>query len=877
LFTVLFGGMIYAYIQIFKFWTGRKSLAQHEQEENREAANVLRDIALLLSLKRENREKLAPYREDADQYRSILEKPETLAWHERVRQLWLLRNRGYLFESQYDPAHKCWLGEEKNTGTLVLLACFHEAPSDDILTELAEYARKIADKQAKTEIELIAALKNADPPHEENFPDYRLKYTSEAVLLQDLVDFSDYFADIRYRVERAKLVDSDLTLHNTYTPSFYRLEKEVQDNSLEDFIRDWLRDNSRRQLALLGEYGQGKSTGSLLLSYHLIRQAETDHATRIPILIELRGKTLRTLPPEELLATWAYRYRIDAQALLHLHIAGRLLLIFEGFDEIDLSGDTEARVSHFRSLWRLNYDQAKIIITGRPNFFLDSKELKRALGTEEQTRTLNLAPFNLEQISNSLRAVDEQTRTEILALAERDTKFQEVVARPSLLYIVAVLWQHEKLSQRRHINSALVIDLFIRKTLERQQDKHDERPFMVLNSAERHYFMAGIAAYMAAKGLPNQIDIQQLEEAVRLLVAAVPEAVSQSVSTVGDEDSRPLRNEARLEWQTRRAEIMHKINTDVRSCGLLVTDLSKDGAFKFAHKSYMELLQAQVISQLLAADEVKHISGGSIANTWKLKIENLQDSDEAIGFLAELLKERLHEQGVSEDLAMAKGLWEILVIDKFSPQHTFYSFILSKWILAVIGLTGWLVSRFGIENRRGIGRILSLGAVAVVVAVIVYASTGAFIETGVFVVTIAVMVAAACASIGIGAATGAIVGAGTGVGIVASKVAGFVVGIVVGIFSIAGTLAIAGTVELKYGWMALLSVSAYVSVLISSVVDRAIDFLSLRKKDAHPTFNRLCLWYRACRDLRLPLGAIEKIVGKGMAALLAEAEEWRRR
>jgi len=122
-----------------------------------------------------------------------------------------------------------------------------------------------------------------------------------------------------------------------------------------------------------------------------------------------------------------------------------------------------------------------------------------------------LAPFNLDQIKHSLRATDATTHAEILALARRDEKFREVMARPSLLYIVSVLWRREKLSERRRINSALVMELFIRRSLEHQKDKYD-RPFMVLNSAERHYFMTRIAAYMAAKKLPNQINGHWLEE-----------------------------------------------------------------------------------------------------------------------------------------------------------------------------------------------------------------------------------------------------------------------------------------------------------------------------------------------------------------------------
>lgn len=869
LFLGIFGSLLYAYIQVFKHWNGQKSLAQYEQEQNRETASVL--TAILLLLRRD--EKLTPYQERTKQHHAMLEKSESLAWHERARQLWLLRNRAYMFkdEDEYDPARKCWLGEEKYTGALVFLACHHDAPSDSEIHELAQYARKVADarKQKHIEIELILALKNGEVGYTEKPEGYTLRYTSEAELLKDLVDFSDYFDDIRYRVERAKLVDSDFALQDTYTPSFYRLEKdgETQENILEEFVLNWLKDNTRRQIALIGEYGQGKSTTSLLLSYNLIKQAKTDPTTRIPILIELRGKTLRTLSPEELLATWAYRYRIEAQVLLHLHMAGRLLLIFEGFDEIDLSGDTEARLSHFSSLWRLNYEHAKIIMTGRPNFFLDSKELKRALGNEEQTQTLYLAPFSIAQITDSLRSVDIQTSKEIVALAGQDLKFYEVVARPSLLYIVAILWQREHLSQREHINSALVIDLFIRQTLRRQQDKHAERPFMALNSAERRYFMAGVAAYMAAKGLPNQIDNQQLDEAVHLLVAAIPDSVSQSVSSVDNEVSRPLKSEARFDWKNRRDEIMHKINTDVRSCGLIVTDFSKDGTFKFAHKSYMEFLQAQVINQLFAADELERVSGRSIANTWKLRIANLQNSDEAFGFLAELLKERMHEQGLAEKGTVVKGLLDILVFGKLSARYRPSSFFNCCLILPTNFLTNQLIGRFGVEKRKVLSHLLFVGISSFVPAlVLTFGYAGTFV--GAFGIPFSNALIAASS------------GAGITCGLVSvySETTSVVTRILLAFAGIATVMFIVKSLVQNFSWLLydalfLTVLNATVGLLLGLFTGLAIDLMFFQKGSI---FKRFCLWYRACLELRLQPKNIEKTVGRGMVALLAEAEESRR-
>jgi hypothetical protein len=673
IFFAVFLLLNYTFINIFKSWEGQKSRAQYEEEQNNVKASILRDVVLMCRL---NREALLPYNHKTEQLQPVLEQTETLTWHERSRKLWLLHNRSYLFEGDYNPAYNCWVGEEKNTGALVILTCHHDllkTTVDPIIT----YAKKVATNYNKKNFELIVALKDGDLDRTEEGENYIVKYITESTLLKDLIDFSDYYSDIKYKVERANLVDSELTLEGTYTPSFYALTKDgpTSKETLEAYIQQWLTDNTRRQLALLGEYGQGKSTTSLLLSYHLIEQSLIDSTTRIPILIELRGRSLRSLSAEELLASWALHYHIDVKALLHLHMAGRLLLIFEGFDEIDLSGDTEDRINHFSTIWQLNYEKAKIIITGRSNFFLDNEEIKRALGSTEQTQSLYLYPFDMKQIELGLRNFPPQTRKEIITLADRNLKFQDVVGRPSLLFMVASLWQRLDKPQRENINSATIIDLFIRQTLKRQQEKHNTRPFMILNSAERHYFMMGIAAYMGAKHLPNQVSNTQLNKAVVELIEGLPEVVSKSVSTVNGEDRRSLRDHTRFEWNTKYSEILNKIQTDVRSCGLLVSDTSKDGTFKFSHKSYMELLQAQAINQRMSDNEIDRYSGNSIYNIWNFSITELQDSDEGIGFLAELLNTDLNKRGVVEENAIANELLDVLVLGKIAEKVSYLTSI----------------------------------------------------------------------------------------------------------------------------------------------------------------------------------------------------------
>ncbi|RKZ89421.1 MAG: hypothetical protein DRR19_11535 [Candidatus Parabeggiatoa sp. nov. 1] len=75
---------------------------------------------------------------------------------------------------------------------------------------------------------------------------------------------------------------------------------------------------------------------------------------------------------------------------------------------------------------------------------------------------------------------------------------------------------------------------------------------------------------------------------MRLLLKVIPDSAS-AVDAMSAEKSTPLRQRLPKDDEEKAIEY---VKTDVRSCGLLVSDLSKSGAFKFAHKSFMEYLFA---------------------------------------------------------------------------------------------------------------------------------------------------------------------------------------------------------------------------------------------------------------------------------------------
>jgi hypothetical protein len=381
-----------------------------------------------------------------------------------------------------------------------------------------------------------------------------------------------------------------------------------------------------------------------MFAYHLINME--DGPPRVPIIIELRGRSPRSMTAQDILGIWANQNGVTAESLERLNEAGKLLLILEGFDEMDLVGDAARRIEHFLALWRLCAPNSKLLITGRPNFFLDDRERDRALRIDRSSsgrpycEPVYLMPFNLRQIGQAIRGVGSKTREEICSLAERDEKFRDVVARPSLLFIVGLIWTSDRLSERRgQINSAVVMELFIRRSYARQEDKSEGTPqFMILTGPERSYFMQGVAAYMAANNLPNQITAEQLDEAVELLCDVIPEEVS----------TGPPPYPALAEPLNRRtAAVTHgmdSVKTDIRSCGLLVVDLSKTGAFRFAHKSFMEYLTAEVLAGV-ASDRIPQVAvddaherGVAVRIAWatKLDLAHLGLYPESLAFFAEL-------------------------------------------------------------------------------------------------------------------------------------------------------------------------------------------------------------------------------------------------
>ena len=517
----------------------------------------------------------------------------------------------------------------------------------------------------------------------------------ESELLDNLISLGHYKDFIKDYFEENVLENSELTMVDMYVPlgghtvkiENGKLNKDEALESTEAYILNWAKDKKRlqsEQLAILGEYGQGKTVLMHKIVYEMLQAPE--QYPRIPILIELRGLSPRTDNEFGIFGHWANRFKAKAEALWELHRAGKLLLILDGFDEMDLVGDTEMLFNHFSQLWALaRVPNAQIIIAGRPNLFADDEQRRMALGIQEArtqlpyAKAIYLDKLRDEQIDQVLRHAKAETKTGILnALqqASENSSFAEIITRPSTLFQLSTVWDVELAQKQERLNSATVIGSFINKTYDRQQSKGDH----VLTSFERSYFMLGIATgMMLDNGYTNQVKHRDLQKMVEQLWANYPPKLPPYADAMQGHRTLDFLPERMKDNQN----ALESILKDVRAGGILVQDISGRDVFKFAHKSYLEYLVSAFFSGFtLQSDHDRPLlmMVNAIAKTFRFSDAKLKGSPDVEQFTAELIAARMElkdAQGnllsvVGNEIQYEKGLFKLLILKSYPWSGRIY-------------------------------------------------------------------------------------------------------------------------------------------------------------------------------------------------------------
>jgi uncharacterized protein YjbI with pentapeptide repeats len=348
--------------------------------------------------------------------------------------------------------------------------------------------------------------------------------------------------------------------------------------SLDDEVDNWLATPGEPILALLGEFGTGKSTFSRRLAATLAeRFRESPSERRAPILLDLRtmGSTVGTI---ESMVTAQYQ-QITGQGLMldafrRANADGNLVLIVDGFDEMLAYTEPRQLLSNLRSILDTGVGHAKLIITGRTNYFRDRPEASEAIVGESanmltsaasremydelrgrQARIRYLQMFNDTQMNHYLQQALPNTWRAVGQLLATNAALGDLAQRPFLLNLM-------------------------RESFPRLQDH--ESGTITLNDIYEAYAAAWVDTDRNKQRFLGDHRAEVLDDLARALWDA-PGATLHW---------RDLANRVSVMFAQSSVDLQ-QLDAEIRTAGFLERDAV--GNYRFAHRSFLEFFVAASI------------------------------------------------------------------------------------------------------------------------------------------------------------------------------------------------------------------------------------------------------------------------------------------
>jgi len=336
-------------------------------------------------------------------------------------------------------------------------------------------------------------------------------------LLDEQADFTRYFDWLKAFVKERN-IDTDYVplackrdVYDLKTKEKTSEERYGQEEGwIDGYIDLWLEDPDKEHISILGEFGTGKTWLTHHYAYQIMEKylkakEKGLKRPRLPLVIQLRDYS-KALNSKSLFSDFFFRkHEVPLpgySAFEQLNRMGKLLLIFDGFDEMADKLDRKKMINNFWELAKVVVPGAKAILTCRTEHFpnagegrsLLNAELKAATanltGDPPQFEVLDLERFNEGQIRTALlKRTDEKTVDFIMGHRE----LLDLASRPVMLeFILEAL---PDIEDKNRIDLSRVYLYAIRAKLER--DIKSQRTFTSM--ADKLYFMCELSWEMLTK------------------------------------------------------------------------------------------------------------------------------------------------------------------------------------------------------------------------------------------------------------------------------------------------------------------------------------------------------------------------------------------
>jgi hypothetical protein len=226
---------------------------------------------------------------------------------------------------------------------------------------------------------------------------------------------------------------------------------------IEGYIKQWLSDDSKEHVSILGEFGTGKTWFSFHYAWDCFRaykeaKEQGLERPRLPLVIALRDYN-KALKVESVLSNLFFNkhdIRLNSSVFDCLNQMGKLLIIFDGFDEMADKVDRQKMINNFWELARVVCPGSKVILTSRTEHFPHDRESRQLLNAELESSTaklkwesprfelLELAKFNEAQIRRvlTLEAEEKGLSTDIVEKVMVRSELLDLARRPVMTELI---------------------------------------------------------------------------------------------------------------------------------------------------------------------------------------------------------------------------------------------------------------------------------------------------------------------------------------------------------------------------------------------------------------------------------------------------------
>ncbi|GAA1412083.1 hypothetical protein GCM10009639_64110 [Kitasatospora putterlickiae] len=316
-------------------------------------------------------------------------------------------------------------------------------------TPTEEEVERFADSVHADGTALDAELVHDGPPPSRELRD---RARRRGVRLRTFLEFQGLL-DLRgYVAAQTERLATDSQYHpGLYLPQRYRdAERPAADerDGLVDELLRLLDSDHGRFVLLLGDFGRGKTFALRELARRL--PGELPHLA--PLFIELSALD-KAHSLDGLVAAHLTEHGIDTldlRAFRYMLRQGRVVLLFDGFDELVNRVSYERAADHLQVLLDAAVDNAKIVVTSRTQHFSSHEQVLTALGERvgmlPQRRLIAVQDFTPHQIRGYLgnRYGDQEAAARRMRLLEGIPDLLALCRNPRLLSFVADL-DHDRL------------------------------------------------------------------------------------------------------------------------------------------------------------------------------------------------------------------------------------------------------------------------------------------------------------------------------------------------------------------------------------------------------------------------------------------------